>query len=86
MATFDPGQIKPWEDTRTGANSPWAPIWSPPEIPKDGVISAKVTFSQPGTYTLVGWHERVGEQATRVTVTSGRQTTMNLSLPVGDVR
>ncbi|MFN7983208.1 MAG: hypothetical protein U0Q11_15260 [Vicinamibacterales bacterium] len=25
-ATFDP-QIKPWEDTRAGANSPWAPIW-----------------------------------------------------------
>jgi len=24
--TFDPPQIKPWEDTRAGANSPWAPL------------------------------------------------------------
>ena len=25
--TFDPPQIKVWEDTRAGANSPWAPLW-----------------------------------------------------------
>jgi hypothetical protein len=24
--TFTPEQIKVWEDTRTGANSPWAPL------------------------------------------------------------
>ena len=52
--TFDPPQIKPWEDTRTGANSPWAPIWIAPDMPADGKISAKVTFSQPGTYVLRG--------------------------------
>jgi hypothetical protein len=53
-ATFDPVQIKPWEDTRTGANSPWAPIWSPPDMPADGKVTAKVTFSQPGTYVIRG--------------------------------
>lgn len=53
-ATFDPMQPKAWEDTRAGAHSPWAPLWTPPEMPKDGIISAKVTFSQPGTYTLRG--------------------------------
>ena len=52
--SFDPLQIKPWEDTRTGANSPWAPLWTPPEIPKDNIIPTKVTFSQPGTYVLRG--------------------------------
>ena len=52
--TFDPIQIKPWEDTRAGANSPWAPIWTPPTWPADGKVSAKVTFSQPGTYILRG--------------------------------
>lgn len=52
--TFDPIQIKPWEDTRAGANSPWAPIWTPPTWPADGKISAKVTFTQPGTYILRG--------------------------------
>ena len=52
--TYDPIQIKPWEDTRAGANSPWAPIWTPPEMPADGKIPVKVTFSQPGTYVIRG--------------------------------
>lgn len=52
QATFDPPQIKPWEDTRTGANSPWAPIWVAPPLAADGRVTAKVTFSQPGTYVL----------------------------------
>ena len=34
--TFDPPQVKAWEDTRAGANSPWAPIWSTPPLPSDG--------------------------------------------------
>ena len=50
--TFDPPQVKPWEDTRTGANSPWAPLWIPDPIPPDGKITTKVIFSQPGTYVL----------------------------------
>jgi len=50
--TFDPPQIKAWEDTRAGANSPWAPIWIPPALPADGKVPVKVTFSQPGTYVL----------------------------------
>jgi len=54
QVTFDPIQIKPWEDTRAGANSPWAPIWIAPPMPADGKISAKVTFSQPGTYVVRG--------------------------------
>jgi hypothetical protein len=52
--SFEPAQIKPWEDTRTGANSPWAPIWVAPPMPADGKVSAKVTFSAPGTYVLRG--------------------------------
>ncbi|MGC4084355.1 MAG: hypothetical protein QM736_20145 [Vicinamibacterales bacterium] len=42
-------QIKPWEDTRAGANSPWYGIRAPPETPADGKYPVKVTFSQPGT-------------------------------------
>jgi hypothetical protein len=49
---FTPTQIKSWEDTRAGANSPWAPIWLPPAMPPDGRITAKATFSAPGTYVL----------------------------------
>jgi hypothetical protein len=49
---FTPMQIKVWEDTRAGANSPWAPICLPPAMPSDGKVIAKATFSQPGTYVL----------------------------------
>jgi hypothetical protein len=52
--TFDPLQVKPWEDTRAGANSPWAPLWTPPEMPADGKVVVHATFSQPGTYVLRG--------------------------------
>ena len=31
--TFDPPQVKVWEDTRTGANSPWSPGWLTPDPP-----------------------------------------------------
>ena len=50
--TFDPPQVKAWEDTRAGANSPWAPVWTPDPIPPDGKITTKVIFGQPGTYVL----------------------------------
>jgi hypothetical protein len=33
---FGPTQVKTWEDTRTGANSPWAPVWVAPTMPADG--------------------------------------------------
>ena len=51
-ATFDPVQIETWEDTRAGANSPWAPLWQPPPLPPDHRYSAKVSFDAPGTYVL----------------------------------
>src|SRR4029077_16626510 len=50
--TFDPPQVKAWEDTRAGANSPWAPLWSAPRLPPDGKVPTHVTFSEPGTYVL----------------------------------
>jgi hypothetical protein len=49
---FDPEQIKAWEDTRPGANSPWAPSWAPPPFPADGKQTVQVTFDEPGTYVL----------------------------------
>ena len=50
--TFDPPQIKAWEDTRAGANSPWAPLWAAPKLPPDGKVEVQVTFEDPGTYVL----------------------------------
>ena len=52
--TFSPAQIKVWEDTRAGANSPWAPRWIAPAIPSDGKLTTDVTFDEPGTYVLRG--------------------------------
>jgi len=49
---FDPPQVKPWEDTRTSANSPWGPLWVPPPVPANGMYSVDVTFDEPGTYIL----------------------------------
>jgi len=39
-----------------------------------------------GDYTLVGWHERVGERAQSVHVERGRTTQVVLHLPVEDNR
>ncbi len=49
---FSPRQAKVWEDTRVGANSPWAPRWMAPAIPPDGRYQVNVTFADPGQYTI----------------------------------
>jgi len=51
---FDPPQVKTWEDTRAGANSPWAPLFRRPPIPENGEWTVEVTFDKPGTYVLRG--------------------------------
>jgi hypothetical protein len=50
--TFDLIQVKVWDDTRAGANSPWAPIWISPPVPEGGKYTASATFDTPGTYVL----------------------------------
>ena len=72
LVTFDPPQIKPWEDTRTGANSPWGALWVPPAKPDDGIYEVTVTFDEPGTYLLWGRADDGGlfhDQYLTVTVT-----------------
>ncbi len=51
---FYPPQVKPWEDTRPSANSPWSWLWVPPALPEDGVVEVTATFDEPGTYLLWG--------------------------------
>ncbi|MSO35835.1 MAG: hypothetical protein EXQ50_10610 [Acidobacteria bacterium] len=50
--TFTPAQAKVWEDTRSGANSPWAPRWMAPAVPADGKYTVAANFEDPGTYTI----------------------------------
>ena len=49
---FTPAQAKVWEDTRAGANSPWAPRWMSPAVPSDGKYTVSANFEDPGTYTI----------------------------------
>ena len=58
------------------------PYFTIPEA--DGQFT--LTNVPAGTYTLVGWHERVGEQKTSITVTAGRAARADISLPVEDPR
>lgn len=51
-AQFYPPQVKPWEDTRASANSPWGAYWTPPPIPEDGIYEVQVSFDKPGQYIL----------------------------------
>ena len=52
--SFDPPQVKVWEDTRTSANSPWGALFLPPPVPEDGIYGVSMTFSEPGEYVLWG--------------------------------
>ena len=49
---FDPEQFKVYQDKRPHGNSPWTPGWMPPPLPADGKFPVKVTFGEPGTYTV----------------------------------
>jgi len=53
-ASFEPIQVKPWEDSRVWMNSPWSPSWVAPPIPEDDRWVVDVTFDEPGTYVLRG--------------------------------
>ena len=52
LATFEPQQMKTWQDTRVYANSPWSPPYLIPEPPEDGRFEVQVTFDEPGEYVL----------------------------------
>ena len=50
--TFNPEQMKTWEDSRAYANSPWSPPYTIPEPPSDGKWVVQAMFQEPGTYVL----------------------------------
>jgi hypothetical protein len=56
------------------------PYFAIPEL--DGTFTLPTV--PPGRYTLVGWHERIGERTTPVVVQTGRPVSVELSLPVED--
>ncbi len=50
--SFDPVQMKTWQDSRPYANSPWSPPFTLPSVPEDGKYEVTATFDEPGTYVL----------------------------------
>jgi plastocyanin len=54
------------------------PYFATPEL--DGTF--ELARVPPGDYTMVGWHERVGERSQRVRVESGKTTSIELTVPV----
>ncbi len=50
--SFVPPQFTAWEDTRDGANSPWAAGWRTPPIPLNNQWEVRATFKTPGEYIL----------------------------------
>ena len=56
------------------------PFFAIPSV--DG--SYEIANVPAGQYTLVGWHERVGERSATVQVQAGRATTADLTVPVED--
>jgi plastocyanin len=44
----------------------------------------RLTNVPPGRHTIVGWHERVGEQAAHVNVVGGAVASIELSVPIED--
>jgi hypothetical protein len=56
------------------------PYFAIPEL--DG--SFEIPNLPPGDYTVVGWHERVGERTASLRVDAGRPSSIELSLPVDE--
>jgi hypothetical protein len=56
------------------------PYFTVPDL--DGTFT--IPGLPPGSHTIIGWHERVGERTARIQVEAGRTVSVDLSLPVED--
>jgi plastocyanin len=95
LGRYPPGQTRSREFTRTGLVKVYCqihshmsatimvldhPYFAVPEL--DG--SFTLPGAPPGRYTVVGWHERVGEREVPVEVAAGGRAVVELTLPVED--
>jgi plastocyanin len=58
------------------------PYFAIPDV--DGTY--ELTGVPAGAYTVIGWHERVGERPMPVKIERGKTSTVNLSLPLEDLK
>jgi plastocyanin len=97
LGRYPKGQSRPWKFTKAGIVKVFCDIHSHMSAtilvldhPYFTVPELDGSFELPnvpvGQYTIVGWHERVGERIETVRVERGRTSTIALSLPVEDRR
>ena len=97
LGRYPKGQSRPWKFTKAGIVKVFCDIHSHMSAtilvldhPYFAVPELDGTFELPnvpaGQYTIVGWHERVGERIETVHVERGKTATVALSLPVEDKR
>jgi plastocyanin len=95
LGHYPPGQSRSEKFTKAGLVKVFCHIHSQMSAsilvldhPYFAVPNADGTFTlpnvPPGRYTIVGWHERIGERTATVDVEAGKSTSVPLFLPVED--
>jgi plastocyanin len=97
LGRYPRGQTRGWKFTKPGLVKVFCDIHSHMtasilvlDSPYFAMPAADGAFELPdvpaGEYTIVGWHERVGERTALVRVEAGRPTNVDLTVPVEDAR
>jgi len=96
LGRYPRGQSRPWKFSKAGLVKVFCDIHS--HMSASILVLDHPYFATPGTdgnyeiknvpagqYTIVGWHERVGERTASVRVEAGRAASIDLTVPVEDV-
>ena len=96
LGRYPRGQSRPWKFSKSGLVKVFCDIHS--HMSASILVLDHPYFAVPGAdgnyeirnvpagqYTIVGWHERVGERSASVRVDAGRSTAVDLTVPVEDV-
>jgi len=97
LGRYPRGQTRAWKFTKPGLVKVFCDIHSHMNAsilvldhPYFAIPAVDGTFELPevpaGEYTVVGWHERVGERTASIRVEAGRPTSIDLTVPVEDAR
>jgi len=96
LGRYPRGQSKPWKFAKAGLVKVFCDIHS--HMSASILVLDHPHFTIPGTdgnyeiknvpagqYTIIGWHERVGERSAIVRVEAGKPVTVDLTVPVEDI-
>jgi hypothetical protein len=93
LGRYDRGQSRAREFTKSGTVKVYCDIHSHMSAtilvfdhPYFTIPELSGSFELPavpaGAYTIVGWHERVGERSEHIVVEAGKPTSIELTVPV----